>query len=132
MPPELEVVAFRVLQEMLTNAIKHGRRDQPVRVERHWEGDLRIEVRNVIDTSAAETQPLAMAEPSRAAGRGSTGCAAGSSRSAAASTYAGAPRRPPTFTATAWVPVRVPRDEPTSRSGCSWSTTRTCSARACG
>src|SRR5262245_18285464 len=42
MPPELEVVAFRVLQEMLTNAIKHGRRDRPVLVERHWEGDLRI------------------------------------------------------------------------------------------
>ena len=54
LPPELEVVAYRVLQEMLTNAIKHGRRDQPVHVERHWpEGswdrDLRIEVRNVED-----------------------------------------------------------------------------------
>ena len=46
MPPELEVVAFRVLQEMLTNAIKHGRRDRPVLVERHWEGELRIEVQN--------------------------------------------------------------------------------------
>ena len=63
LPPELEVVAFRVLQEMLTNAIKHGVRDRPVLVERHWEGELRIEVRNVIDTSAAETQPLVMAEP---------------------------------------------------------------------
>ncbi len=31
LPPELEVVAYRVLQEMLTNAIKHGRRDRPVR-----------------------------------------------------------------------------------------------------
>ncbi|MDQ4051752.1 MAG: histidine kinase [Actinomycetota bacterium] len=50
LPPELEVVAYRVLQEMLTNAIKHGRRDEPVFVERHWEGELRIEVRNVIDT----------------------------------------------------------------------------------
>ena len=28
LPPELEVVAFRVLQEMLTNAIKHGRRER--------------------------------------------------------------------------------------------------------
>ena len=26
LPPELDVVAFRVLQEMLTNALKHGRR----------------------------------------------------------------------------------------------------------
>ncbi|MCE0536912.1 histidine kinase [Kineosporia rhizophila] len=51
LPPELEVVAHRVVQEMLTNAIRHGRRDRPVQVERHWpEGawgqDLRIEVRN--------------------------------------------------------------------------------------
>ena len=52
--PELEVVAHRVVQEMLTNALKHGRRDRPVHVERHWpEGswdrDLRIEVRNVAE-----------------------------------------------------------------------------------
>ena len=53
LPPELEVVAYRVLQEMLTNAIKYGRRAQPVRVERHWPDsglggeDLRIEVRNM-------------------------------------------------------------------------------------
>lgn len=51
LPPELEVVAYRVLQEMLTNAVKHGRRDEPVFVERHWPdgaftGELRIEVRN--------------------------------------------------------------------------------------
>ncbi len=50
LPPELEVVAFRVLQEMLTNAIKYGRRGEPVSVERHWEGELRIEVRNIIGT----------------------------------------------------------------------------------
>ena len=53
LPPELEVVAYRVLQEMLTNAIKHGRRDEPVFVERRWEGELRIEVRNVIDDDEA-------------------------------------------------------------------------------
>ncbi len=47
LPPELNTVAYRVLQEMLTNALKHGRRGQPVLVERHWEGELRIEVRNV-------------------------------------------------------------------------------------
>ncbi|MFL6106837.1 MAG: sensor histidine kinase [Marmoricola sp.] len=54
LPPDLEVVAYRVLQEMLTNAIRHGRRGQPVRVERHWpdgklaDEDLRIEVRNMV------------------------------------------------------------------------------------
>ena len=83
-----------------------GARDRPVLVERHWEGELRIEVRNVIDTSAAETQPLAMAEPvPEHRARGSTGCGAGSSRSAAASTYAGAPRP-------AARPSRRPRGSP--------------------
>ncbi|WP_345459818.1 sensor histidine kinase [Nocardioides marinquilinus] len=53
LPPDLEVTAYRVLQEMLTNAVKHGRRDEPVFVERHWPDDaladeLRIEVRNAI------------------------------------------------------------------------------------
>ncbi|MCS5732911.1 sensor histidine kinase [Herbiconiux daphne] len=47
LPPELATVAFRVLQEMLTNAIKHGRRDGTVAVERDW-GDerLRLSVAN--------------------------------------------------------------------------------------
>ena len=48
LPPELEAVAFRVLQEMLTNALKHGRRGQPVLVERHWADTLRLEVRNTV------------------------------------------------------------------------------------
>jgi signal transduction histidine kinase len=60
LPPELDAVAYRVLQEMLTNAIKHGRRDQAVLVERRWpdtgsaNNALRIEVRNAIDVSSAE------------------------------------------------------------------------------
>src|SRR4029077_18979167 len=63
LPPELEVVAHRVVQEMLTNALKHGRRDRPVHVERHWpEGswdrDLRIEGRNVAEHAGYETQQL--------------------------------------------------------------------------
>lgn len=55
LPPELDVVAFRVLQEMLTNALRHGTRGRPVSVERHWEGELRIEVRNGVDATAAPT-----------------------------------------------------------------------------
>ncbi|HEY9408913.1 MAG TPA: histidine kinase [Jiangellaceae bacterium] len=50
LPPELDVVAFRVLQEMLTNALKHGLRATPITVHRAWDqDDLRIEVRNVPD-----------------------------------------------------------------------------------
>jgi len=51
LPPELDVVAFRVLQEMLTNALRHGQRGRPVVVERHWEDALRIEVRNGVDAA---------------------------------------------------------------------------------
>ncbi len=57
LPPELATVAFRVLQEMLTNALKHGVRAEPVLVQRDWGGDeLRIRVRNVVrpDTVPAE------------------------------------------------------------------------------
>jgi signal transduction histidine kinase len=46
LPPELATVGYRVLQEMLTNAIRHGSRDGEVRVELHWAGELRIEVVN--------------------------------------------------------------------------------------
>ena len=104
LPPELEVVAYRVLQEMLTNAIKHGRRDEPVFVERHWEGELRIEVRNVIDTAATPRRP----SPSTAArARASTGMRR---RLESVGGRLDVRRREEpggaTFTATAWVPVR--------------------------
>jgi signal transduction histidine kinase len=60
LPREAAVVAYRVFQEMLTNAIKHGRRDEPIVAERHWpatqaEGGvadtLRIEVTNMTEAS---------------------------------------------------------------------------------
>ncbi|CAM3833374.1 sensor histidine kinase [Nocardioides zeicaulis] len=120
LPPELETVAYRVLQEMLTNAIKHGRRDTPVTVERHWEGELRLEVRNGVATTPAtdsattdETQPLSAAvedgAPPHAAspGQGIDGMrrrleAVGGRLDVRRRDEAGGP----TFTATAWVPVR--------------------------
>jgi signal transduction histidine kinase len=56
LPPDLEVVAFHVLQEMLTNTLKHGCRDGWICVERSWGDDLlRIEVSNAV----AETSPPA-------------------------------------------------------------------------
>lgn len=48
LPPEIEVVAFRVLQEMLTNALRHGLRGAPVLVEQRWEDRLRLETRNTV------------------------------------------------------------------------------------
>jgi signal transduction histidine kinase len=103
MPPELEVVAFRVLQEMLTNALKHGRRGEPVRVERHWEGELRIEVQNVVEHETEETRPLT------AMTGGGQGIDGMRRRLEAVGGRLDVRRRtdPPTFTATAWVPVRA-------------------------
>ncbi|MDF1605551.1 histidine kinase [Nocardioides sp. YIM 152315] len=115
MPPELEVVAFRVLQEMLTNAIKHGRRDRPVLVERHWEGDLRIEVRNTLGPGGDETRPIALpvdpAAPTDPAAAGGQGIDGMRRRLDAVGGRLDVRRRtdPPTFTATAWVPVRTRR-----------------------
>ncbi|WP_193610506.1 histidine kinase [Nocardioides lijunqiniae] len=103
LPPELEVVAFRVLQEMLTNAIRHGRRDEPVFVERHWPdgswvGELRIEVRNVVDVAADETPPGQGLEGMRRRLE-SVGGRLDVRRRAATEGE--------TFTVTAWVPVRA-------------------------
>ncbi len=108
LPPELDGVAFRVLQEMLTNAIKHGQRGEPILVERHWEGELRIEVRNVIDTDTPETQPVVLAEPvPEHRGQGLDGMRR---RLESVGGRLDVRRRAepggPTFTATAWVPVR--------------------------
>jgi signal transduction histidine kinase len=113
LPPELEVVAHRIVQEMLTNALKHGRRDRAVHVERHWpEGswdrELRIEVRNVAerlpDVTHAETQPLQAATVPP--GQGIDGMRR---RLDAVGGRLDVRRRQvdgePTFTATAWLPV---------------------------
>ena len=53
--PESEAVAFRVLQEMLTNALKHGRRGEPVVVLRRWGTGLRLEVTNAVAVDADGT-----------------------------------------------------------------------------
>ncbi len=56
LPPDLAGVAHRVLQEMLTNAVRHGRADAPIEIERHWAGDLRIEVTNRLATDAPQSE----------------------------------------------------------------------------
>jgi len=117
MPPELEVVAYRVLQEMLTNALKHGSRDEAVFVERlwpdgSWAGELRLEVRNTVegaDLVDDETRPITGLGPSGPAdGRGLEGMRR---RLEACGGRLDVRRREEeagtTFTATAWVPVRT-------------------------
>ena len=63
LPPELETVAYRVAQEMLTNAVRHGDPREPVHVEQVWSthsgdgaGQLRLEVRNTVAADAAPPQ----------------------------------------------------------------------------
>ncbi|MEU7872009.1 histidine kinase [Dactylosporangium sp. NPDC049140] len=99
--PDAAEVAYRVLQEMLTNAIKHGRRDRPITVERGWPpgggaGVLRIEVTNT-------TEPADPAGTANA-GRGLDGMR----RRLEAIGGRLDVRRPEsaTFTAAAFVPVR--------------------------
>jgi signal transduction histidine kinase len=50
-------VAYRVLQEMLTNAIRHGRRDSAIVVRRDWSDSLVIEVRNGVGGPASLVTP---------------------------------------------------------------------------
>jgi signal transduction histidine kinase len=115
LPPELEIVAYRVLQEMLTNAIRHGRRDEPVFVERHWQEELRIEVRNVIDTTLVDTVPLERADDTAPGpGNGLDGMrrrleSVGGRLDVRPRTGTGQP----TFTVTAWLPTGA---RPTPRS----------------
>ncbi|MEV8510709.1 histidine kinase [Dactylosporangium sp. NPDC051484] len=107
LPRETEAVAYRVLQEMLTNAIKHGRRDQPIVAERHWPAaqaaggfadTLRIEVSNM-----AEASP----QTDGVAGRGLDGMRR---RLESIGGHLDVRRREQpagtTFTVTAWVPVQ--------------------------
>ncbi|HEX3930416.1 MAG TPA: histidine kinase [Nocardioides sp.] len=115
LPPELDVAAHRVIQEMLTNAIRHGRRDRLVTVERRWPRDasdreLRIRVSNAEAHRAAdraadteETEPMHPAGPP---GQGIEGMrrrleAVGGRLDVRRADEGGEP----TFTATAWVPV---------------------------
>jgi signal transduction histidine kinase len=111
LPPDLEVVAYRVLQEMLTNAIKHGRRDQPVRIERHWPehglaaDDLRIEVRNLVAEGEADAGQDP-AEP-RLVGQGLVGM--GRRLEAVGGRLDVRRRDEPdgtSFSVTSWIPVR--------------------------
>jgi signal transduction histidine kinase len=101
LPPEIATVAFRVLQELLTNAIKHGRRDATITVVRDWHDELRLTVSNPVDE-------LSLGED----GNGLEGMrrrleSVGGSLEAAAVSADGT-----TFTARAVIPVRAARSLP--------------------
>ena len=96
--PELATVAYRVLQEMLTNAIRHGRRDTPVEVELHWGGELRIETVNVVaDRDEDDVAP----------GQGLDGMRRRLESVGGRLDVRRRGTEDQTFTATAWVPVRT-------------------------
>ena len=95
LPPELAVTAFRVLQEMLTNAIKHGRRGEPIAVTRHWQEFLLIRVENAVEPD--RTQP-------GIAGQGLDGMR---QRLEAVGGSLSVDRSDSTFVATARIPVRA-------------------------
>jgi signal transduction histidine kinase len=115
LPPELDVVAYRVLQEMLTNALKHGLRGTPVLVEQAWADqwsadELRLEVTNEVPAEEGPagdlTQPVRVAaEPESPAG--SMGLDSMRQRLEAVGGRLDVRLRDRTFTATAWVPLRA-------------------------
>lgn len=53
LPPDLAPVAHRVVQEMLTNAVRHGDPDVPIMLTRHWGDHLELEVTNGLQQGAA-------------------------------------------------------------------------------
>lgn len=57
LPPELQVVAHRVMQEMLTNAVRHGDGSQPIDMTRFWDTTLCIQVRNYVAKDPADARP---------------------------------------------------------------------------
>ncbi len=101
LPPELAEVAYRVLQEMLTNAIKYGDRNSPVTVEREWGSALRIEVRNVIGDHGSSG-------PGEGGGQGLAGMGRRlESVGGRLDLRRGDGSAGPTFIVTAWLPTRA-------------------------
>jgi signal transduction histidine kinase len=53
LPPDRSAVVHRLLQEMLTNAVRHGDETSPVRVERRWGSELVLQVSNGVAAPTA-------------------------------------------------------------------------------
>ena len=110
LPPELETVAFRVTQEMLTNALRHGDRGEAVDVRTRWLADeLSIAIRNRVP--AAAEGPTAELPSGGSTGQpGGTGLAGMRRRLESVGgqleTLRGTEQGAPTYTATATLPLR--------------------------
>jgi signal transduction histidine kinase len=115
LPPDLATAVYRVMQEMLTNTIKHGALDGPVYVRRDWTDGLTIEVSNLSRAAGPDRMPddardgagAPGSEPEAAGGRGLDGMR---QRLAAASgtltvTEELTPGDGPVFTVRAWLPL---------------------------
>lgn len=98
LPPDLGVAAYRVLQEMTTNALKHGDSRSPITVTVDWtQPELRLDVVNHV-ASAHERDPLG-------SGRGLNGMR---SRLEAVGGRLHTEAAGGTYTATAWLPLPAP------------------------
>ncbi|MEU5846372.1 sensor histidine kinase [Saccharopolyspora shandongensis] len=106
LPPDLATVAYRVLQEMLTNAMRHGNRDAPIAVELRWADELRIETVNTITgENVTETSHGGHGLAGMRRRLESVGGRLDIRRQTFENVHDGAAAI--TFTATAWLPVRT-------------------------
>lgn len=54
LPPQLDMAAFRIIQEALTNAVRHGDRARPISLRLEWtDTELRVTVTNAVSPRAA-------------------------------------------------------------------------------
>lgn len=112
LPGALATTVYRVLQEMLTNTIRHGAPDGPVHVRRDWTDGLVIEVSNVVRAGEPGTSGAAdgrgrglegMRQRLADAGGRLTVCGdAGSGSGSGSGVGAGGQQ---VFTARAWLPL---------------------------
>lgn len=56
LPPEVATVVYRVMQEMVTNVLKHGQPGGIVSIDYLWQNGLRVQIRNFVGEMPGEGQ----------------------------------------------------------------------------